>query len=145
MNANRIKAIAYWSTTGILALEFAMGGIFSVLRPPVVVAGLTHLGYPAYLPVLLGTWKLLGVLALLAPRFPRLKEWAYAGIMFDLTGAAFSHAASGDGAGDIAAPLVFLVLAIVSWLLRPQSRTLGAILPARAERVRVEREAPQAA
>jgi uncharacterized membrane protein YphA (DoxX/SURF4 family) len=145
MNANRIKAIAYWFTTGILALEFAMGGVFSVLHPPIVVAGLTHLGYPAYLPILLGTWKLLGVLALLAPRFPRLKEWAYAGILFDLTGAAFSHASSGDGAGDIAAPLVFLVLAIVSWLLRPQSRTLGAILPARAERVRVELEAPQAA
>jgi len=84
-----------------------------------VLAGLTHLGYPAYFPLILGTWKLLGVLALLAPRFPRLKEWAYAGIMFDLTSAALSHAASGDGAADIVVPLVFAVLTAASWMLRP--------------------------
>lgn len=145
MNANRAKAIGYWLTTGILALEFAMSGAFSIARPPIVIAGLAHLGYPAYLPVLLGTWKLLGVLALLAPRFPRLKEWAYAGIMFDVTGAAFSHASSGDGAAEIAVPLVFAVITVASWLLRPESRTLGSLLPRRAENVRLELEASSAA
>jgi uncharacterized membrane protein YphA (DoxX/SURF4 family) len=138
MNRTRVTSIAYWLTTGLVAAEFAMSGAISVARPPIVLAGLAHLGYPAYLPLLLGTWKLLGVLALLAPRFPRLKEWAYAGILFDLTGAAFSHAASGDGAADIAMPLAFLVLTIVSWRLRPPSRTLGTRLPARAAQSALE-------
>ena len=145
MNANRARTIGYWLTTGLLSLEFAMSGAFSVARPPVVIAGLTHLGYPAYFPLILGTWKLLGVLALLAPRFPRLKEWAYAGIMFDLTGAAFSHAASGDGAGDIAAPLLFAVLTVASWLLRPQSRRLDVVLSNPVAEPRLELGAGQAA
>jgi len=127
MNVERVRTIGYWLTTGFIALQFAVGGAFSIARPPEVLAGLAHLGYPAYFPIILGVWKLLGALALLAPRFPRLKEWAYAGIMFDLTGAAYSHAASGDGVADIVVPLVFAVLTVVSWWLRPQSRTLGAV------------------
>ena len=83
MNTQRIKPIAYWLATGLVAAEFAMSGAISVARPPIVLAGLAHLGYPAYFPLLLGTWKLLGVAALLAPRLPRLKEWAYAGILFE--------------------------------------------------------------
>jgi len=138
MNTQRIKPIAYWLATGLVAAEFAMSGAISVARPPIVLAGLAHLGYPAYFPLILGTWKLLGVAALLAPRFPRLKEWAYAGILFDVTGAAFSHAASGDGPADIAVPLVFAALTIVSWLLRPPSRTLGTLLPARAAQPALE-------
>jgi hypothetical protein len=145
MNANRVRNIAYWFTTGFVALEFAISGAFSVARPPIVVAGLTHLGYPAYFPLILGTWKLLGVLALLAPRFPRLKEWAYAGIIFDVTGAAFSHAASGDGAADIVVPLVFAALAVASWLLRPQSRTLGVLQPRRSAAASLRLEARPAA
>jgi DoxX-like family len=69
-----------------------------------------------------------GGVTLLAPRLPRLKEWAYAGICFDLTGAAISHAASGDGAGKVTTPLVLLAVAIASWSLRPQSRRLAAAL-----------------
>jgi hypothetical protein len=145
MNANRVRTTAFCLTTGFVALEFAISGVFSIARPPIVVAGLTHLGYPAYFPLILGTWKLLAVLALLAPRFPRLKEWAYAGIIFDVTGAAFSHAASGDGAADIAVPLVFAALTVASWLLRPQSRTLGVILPSRSDAVSTGLEARAAA
>jgi hypothetical protein len=145
MNSSRGRTIAYWLTTGILMLEFAISGAISVARPPIVVAGLTHLGYPAYFPLLLGTWKLLGVLALFAPGLPRLKEWAYAGIMFDLTGAAFSHAASGDGAADIVVPLVLAVLTVASWLLRPASRTLGVLLPSRREAASLRLETSEAA
>jgi hypothetical protein len=144
MNSQRAKAIAYWLTTGFIAFQFAMSGAFSVARPPVVLAGLAHLGYPAYFPLILGTWKLLGVLAILAPRFPRLKEWAYAGILFDLTGAAFSHAASGDAAAEVIVPLAFALLTAVSWLLRPESRRLGTLLPARAARPRFELESSHA-
>ena len=86
---------------------------------------LAHLGYPAYFSTILGAWKLLGAIAIVAPRYPRLKEWAYAGFFFDLTAAAISHAFVGDGVGDILAPLGFLALVAASWALRPASRRLG--------------------
>src|SRR5882672_12966923 len=78
---------------------------------------------PSLLPHPPGAWKVLSVPALLAPRLPRLKEWAYAGIFFDLTGAAASHAFSGDPPGRIATPLLLLLIAAMSWALRPSSRT----------------------
>jgi hypothetical protein len=90
------------------------------------VQGIAELGYPAYFVTILGTWKVLGGLAILAPRLLRLKEWAYAGIAFDLTGAAFSHAAMGHPAVKVIAPLVLLGIAAASWALRPPSRVLGA-------------------
>ncbi len=96
-----------------------------LLRMPDAVAGIVKLGYPVYFVVLLGIWKVLGAAAILAPRLPRLKEWAYAGIVFDLTGAAVSHAASGSAAGNVVAPVLFTLLALASWALRPESRTLG--------------------
>ena len=120
------KNIGYWVTTGIVAAAFAVGGAFDVSRSPEVVAGMGRLGYPGYFAAILGTWKLLGALAIVAPRLPRLKEWAYAGMFFDLTGAATSHAASGDGAGKIITPLVLLGIVAASWALRPSSRMLGA-------------------
>jgi uncharacterized membrane protein YphA (DoxX/SURF4 family) len=88
-----------------------------------MVVVMRALGYPLYFLTILGTWKVLGAAALLAPRLPRLKEWAYAGIFFDLTGAAISHAFSGDPAGKVATPLVFLLLAGASWALRPPARS----------------------
>lgn len=69
---------------------------------------------------------------MLAPRLPRLKEWAYAGIFFDFTGAAISHTASGDGVGNVSLPLVLAILAIASWMLRPASRRLGSLMPLNA-------------
>jgi uncharacterized membrane protein YphA (DoxX/SURF4 family) len=119
--------VAYWITTALVAAAFAFGGLADLAASPDMKAGFAHLGYPTYLLTLLGIWKLGGAAALLVPRFPRLKEWAYAGITFDLTGAAFSHASSGDGAGKVVTPLVLLGLAAVSWALRPQSRSLVEI------------------
>jgi uncharacterized membrane protein YphA (DoxX/SURF4 family) len=124
MDKGKVRAIGYWAATAIVSLDFLVGGLASLARPPEVVAGMEHLGYPSYFALILGAWKVLGAVALLAPRFPRLKEWAYAGIVFDLTGAAFSHAASGDGAGHVLAPLVFAAVTAASWALRPSSRTL---------------------
>ena len=120
----KTKQIAYWATTGLTALAFAAGGLFDLTRGPDIVATMNHLGYPAYFLTLLGAWKLLGALALVAPGLPRLKEWAYAGIVFDLTGAAVSHAAVGDAAGKVVTPLVILGFAIASWALRPASRAV---------------------
>jgi uncharacterized membrane protein YphA (DoxX/SURF4 family) len=93
---------------------------------PQVLEGMAHLGYPAYFATILGVWKVLGAVAVLAPRFPRLKEWAYAGIFFDLTGAAASHAASGDAAGKVITPLVLVAIAAASWALRPEGRKLAS-------------------
>lgn len=125
MNLEKAKTIGYWVTTGFVALDFLVGGAANLARPPVVTATMEHLGYPAYFTLLLGGWKVLGAMALLAPRFPRLKEWAYAGIFFDLTGAAVSHGASGDGAGKAIAPLVVAAVMIASWKLRPASRAFA--------------------
>jgi uncharacterized membrane protein YphA (DoxX/SURF4 family) len=124
---SKLKTVAYWVTTGLIAAALLFGGAVDVAHPPSAVAFLAHLGYPAYFAMLIGTWKVLGGIALLAPRWPRLKEWAYAGVFFDLTGAAISHAASGDPAPVVLVPLVMTALALASWSLRPESRKLGVV------------------
>jgi uncharacterized membrane protein YphA (DoxX/SURF4 family) len=116
----------YWLTTILTALTFLSGGVAYLLRVEAPVRGIAELGYPAYFVTILGTWKVLGGLAILTPRLPRLKEWAYAGITFDLTGAAFSHAAVGDPAVKVIVPLVLLGIAVLSLALRPASRMLVA-------------------
>ncbi len=117
------KQIGYWVTTGLFAAAFLASGAAELASAPAVVAATRALGYPAYFVTILGVWKVLSAPALLAPRLPRLKEWAYAGIFFDLTGAAASHAFSGDPFGKVVTPLVLLLLAAASWALRPPSRT----------------------
>ena len=123
----RSQAIAYWMTTGLLAAELLAGGILDVTWRPYVVGVVTRLGYPAYILTIVGAWKLLAVPALLAPGFPRLKEWAYAGVFFEMSGAVVSHAACGKRQAMIA-PLVLTALGMASWWLRPQSRTFAAPL-----------------
>ena len=125
MNNEKIKNIAYWVTTIFGPASFVIGGVLNLTQAEQVVSVLNHLGYPAYFASILGMWKLLGAIAVVIPRFPRLKEWAYAGFFFDLTAAAVSRAAVGDSAADIVAPLVFLALVLASWALRPASRTLA--------------------
>jgi hypothetical protein len=119
------RNIGYWAATGLTALGFAFGGVMDTLRTPEVVAGLAHLGYPAYFGAILGIWKLLGAIAITVPGFPRVKEWAYAGMFFDLTGAAISHLVTGDPVGNVITPLVGLAIMIASYLLRPESRRLA--------------------
>ena len=128
----KFQNVGYWATTGLVAAAFAFGGVMDVMKGPDVLAGMAHLGYPAYLAPLLGVWKLLGAVAVVVPGFPRIKEWAYAGMFFDLTGAAVSHAASGDPAGNVLTPLFILALVVASYLLRPESRRM--VCPADSKR-----------
>ncbi|EYF03082.1 DoxX family protein [Chondromyces apiculatus] len=124
--STKTKRVGYWIATGLAAFAFLAGGAADLAATPDMLASMAHLGYPPYLTTILGVWKLLGAVAILAPGFPRLKEWAYAGMFFDLTGAAVSHAAVNDGAAKILTPLVLLGIVAASWALRPESRTLKA-------------------
>ena len=110
--------------TVLIGFSFLSGGAAELLRAPQVMEGMTHLGYPAYFVTILGIWKILGVAAILLPGFLLLKEWAYAGMIFDLTGASASHIAAGDDVRHIVTPLVLAVLVVGSWALRPDGRKL---------------------
>lgn len=120
------KTLGYWVLTAITAFAMFSGGIMNASAGEEIVATFRALGYPAFLPVLLGVWKILAGVALVAPGFPRIKEWAYAGIGFAMTGAFVSHVAVGDPAGKAIAPLVVLAFAVGSYVLRPLSRRLVA-------------------
>lgn len=121
----RGRMIVYWVATALVIFQLGTGGIGDILRPAALVEGMTHLGYPVYFCVILGVWKVLGAVTVAIPRFPRLKEWAYAGAFFDLTGAAASHYALGDPAGKLVVTLLFAGITLVSWALRPESRALA--------------------
>jgi uncharacterized membrane protein YphA (DoxX/SURF4 family) len=127
MNRQTIFTLAYWVTTIFGPASFVIGGSLFLSRNAQILATNAHLGYPAYFVLILGLWKILGAVAVVVPGFPRLKEWAYAGFFFDLSGAAASRAFVGDGATDILQPLGFLVLVMASWALRPASRRLGTV------------------
>jgi uncharacterized membrane protein YphA (DoxX/SURF4 family) len=121
----KAKSIGYWITTVIVALLLLSGGVAQVtLRN---AEGFKALGFPVYFMVLLGVWKILGGIVILVPRFPRVKEWAYAGIFIDFTGAAVAAAACQSAAFHIVAPLVCAAMLIASWALRPASRILGSL------------------
>jgi uncharacterized membrane protein YphA (DoxX/SURF4 family) len=121
---NKAKKISYWIFTLWLALGMVSTGIVQLIRMPEEVANFAGLGYPLYLMTLIGVWKLLGSLAVLAPRLPLLKEWAYAGFFFCMSGAAISHIAAGHSAGKVFPPFLLLALTLVSWYLRPADRKL---------------------
>lgn len=119
-----MKRVAYWVCTGLVVFFIGSGGVAYAMQVPDVVQGVVALGFPAHFVVLLGVWKVLGSIAIVVPGFPLIKEWAYAGIMFDLTGAASASLATGGEWWHAAAPLSIAVLVAVSWALRPESRRL---------------------
>ena len=109
--------IIYWTITGLTAALIGMGAFFDAVSAPEAVTVITHLGYPVYLIPFLGVAKLLGVTAILIPGFPRIKEWAYAGLVFDITGALYSHISSGDPAMVWAFIFIPLLLVAASYIL----------------------------
>ncbi len=134
--SNTGRRIAYAVTTVMAVLAFAGSGVANLLHVTHVAADMGHLGYPSYFMTILGTWKVLGAIAVAAPGLARAKEWAYAGMIFDVTGAAASRAAASDGALMVVVPLVIGVIVTVSWATRPPNRRLA---PAGAHRgVRLE-------
>ena len=119
--------IIYWIATIWLALGMTATGLVQLMKGKEGQGGvdmLTHLGYPAYFITLLGVGKILGVIVLLIPKFPLLKEWAYAGFFFIMSGAIFSHIATGDAMKEILPSLLLLILIIVSWYFRPANRRI---------------------
>ena len=134
--SSKTRRIIYWIMTVLVAFPIGSGGIAQVMQYFASPHGvLPVLGYPMYFFAILGFWKFFGALTILVPGFPRLKEWAYAGVFFDLTGAAASCAMSGGYGAygfHVIAPLIITGFMVASWVLRPPSRTLGILQPARS-------------
>ena len=126
--------IIYWISTIWLALGMLATGTLQLFKAkaegavaPPGVYGITHLGYPVYLLTILGVWKILGLVAVLVPKFPLLKEWAYAGFFFAMSGAVFSHIALGDSVNEIFPSLLLLILTALSWYFRPAERKIISV------------------
>lgn len=116
--------IIYWISTAWLALGMLSTGIVQLLKTEEEVNMLTGLGYPVYFLTIIGVWKILGVVAVLIPKFPLVKEWAYAGFFIAMSGAIVSHLISRDEAKEIFGPTLLLILTMVSWYFRPADRKL---------------------
>jgi uncharacterized membrane protein YphA (DoxX/SURF4 family) len=126
MNA---KTVVYWIASVYVAFAMFSGGIGELTRSWGTLETVTILGYPEYFLSIIAIWKIAGALAILAPGLPRVKEWAYAGMFFNMTGAFVSHVAVGDfgpGAFHLIATGATGMLVVASWALRPRSRRLGA-------------------
>ncbi len=127
MNA---KTIGYWVTLVLFSMAMGFGGLADLMKNPEIMESMKKLGYPEYLATILGFWKLCGVVAILLPGLGLVKEWAYAGFLFDLTGASASHAMVQDELAKVIIPLVILAIGGCSWILRPESRRIA--IPATA-------------
>ena len=125
--AGKAGKIIYWISTIWLALGMLSTGAVQLFKLKADVDQITHLGYPVYLLTILGVWKILGVVTVLMPRFPVLKEWAYAGFFFAMSGAAISHIVSGDSVKEIFPSLLLLILTVVSWYFRPENRKIISV------------------
>lgn len=118
--------IIYWISTVWLSLGMLSTGIVQLIKVEEDVEFIIRLGYPTYFLTILGVSKILGVVAVLIPKFPLVKEWAYAGFFFTMTGAIFSHVAAGNtAAGEIFPPVLLLVLTMLSWYFRPSDRKIN--------------------
>jgi hypothetical protein len=124
MENKKGKNIAYWAVTGFLCFGMALGASGQLYRASFNVDGIVHLGYPVYVLTIIGLWKILAVVAILIPRYLLLKEWAYAGLFFLLSGGVVSHFASGDGIVEALPVFMFMCLTVISWYLRPADRRL---------------------
>ena len=121
------KLIWYWIITGLLSFCIFFGGLTQALQLKQTIQGFKPLGYPTYFISVIGIWKMLGIIAILAPKFKLLKEWAYAGIFFAMSGAVISHIASNDVSIQIIAPFLLAVFTVLSWYLRPADRKIVSV------------------
>ena len=122
--------IIYWIATVWLALGMISTGAVQLLKAKDGQGGadmITHLGYPVYILTLLGIWKILGTITVLIPKFPLLKEWAYAGFFFMMTGALFTHVAAGNSMSEMIPSLLLLTLTLASWYFRPLDRKIVSV------------------
>ena len=120
------KSVAYWAATITIVFAMFSGGVAELAHRPETINGMRELGYPVYFIMIIGFWKILGSVALVAPGLPRVKEWAYAGIFFNMTGAAVSHVVSHSAGWHVVVTLTLAAITIASWALRPASRVLVA-------------------
>jgi hypothetical protein len=124
MENKKSKNIAYWAVTGFLCFGMLLGGSGQLYRASFNVEGIVHLGFPLYMLTIIGLWKIFAVVAILIPNYLLLKEWAYAGLFFLLSGGVVSHFASGDSILEALPVFMFMCLTIISWYLRPADRRL---------------------
>jgi hypothetical protein len=125
-NWNRIRTIAFWATTFVVVFELTAGSVWTLLQIEWTRVQLSHLGYPGYFAYISGAWQVGGAAVIIAPRFPRLKEWAYAGAFFQWSGAVATHLLRGDytPVSVWLTPLMFAMFGVASWALRPADRRL---------------------
>jgi len=123
---SRKATVVYWAGTLFVAVTALVAGAMDILHLDPLFGLLLHLGYPSYFAAILGVWKVLGALVLLAPRYPLVKEWAYAGTFIDYSSALISHMALGDAFGAMSGPIIAMVALAASWHLRPPSRRLAS-------------------
>lgn len=127
MTTEKRNKIIYWIATLWLSLGMTATGVVQLMHVQEEADMMDRLGYPIYFLTILGIWKILGVVAVLVPKFPVVKEWAYAGFFFAMSGAIISHLAVHDPARELFGPTLLLVLTIASWYLRPVHRTVKSL------------------
>ena len=123
---SKLQKITYWIATCWLALGMISTGMVQLVKMDEEMEMMSHLGYPLYFTTILGIWKLLGSIAILVPKVPLIKEWAYAGFFFAMTGAVFSHLAVQDPLTDLFGPILLIILTFISWYFRPSDRRIGS-------------------
>lgn len=116
--------IIYWIFTAWLSLGMLSTALVQLFKAKEEVNNITQLGYPVYFLTIIGTWKILGVITVLIPKFTLVKEWAYAGFFFAMSGAIFSHIATGNPVSKMFPSLLLLVLTVISWYFRPANRKI---------------------
>jgi DoxX-like protein len=144
---SKTRKVIYWIATLWLSSGMLATGILQLTKTeaqgsvsPPGVEGIKHLGYPVYFLTILGLWKILGVIAVLIPKYPLLKEWAYAGFFFIMSGAIFSHIAVNDSAKELFPSALLLAMTVISWYLRPANRRMASIEAEQARRVKREED-----
>jgi hypothetical protein len=115
----------YWIATGLMSVGMLGSGLAQIIHAKEMVDLVVPLGYPLYILYIVGVWKILGVIAILVPGFKILKEWAYAGFFFVMTGALISHLASADyGLRGLIGPFMQTIFILTSWYFRPANRKI---------------------